>query len=159
MHTHLGVSHNDEHRFRCLLLPVLEPRWFTSYSSSYILRTIAIKSPHVMLFNLHRTQVESERDFATGPRKETGARSRKRENRAQLDDSQRRLPSLSFLISSSRLLQTVYRPIFHTLHPIPQYLFLSFRVRSWTIAPPARAGWGRFGWGEVYDLERVEIWE
>lgn len=121
--------------------------------SLYISPTITIKSSHAILFNHHRTQIEPQRVIGTGPRKDSRTGPRKGENRAQLDDSQRRS------LPSRFRLQTLYRQIFRTLDPIPHGLSPSFCIGPCAITSPTSADWGRCGEGKVYDLKRVEIWE
>ena len=71
------------------------------------------------------------------------------------------LPLLSLLTSHLRLLQTLYRPILQIFRFFSQRLFLLFRETHTTATspPPALAHQGSWDEGEMYDLERVEVWE
>ena len=68
---------------------------------------------------------------------------------------------LSLPTSRLRLLQTLYRPILQIFHlflqrPLP--LFREIHATT-TPSPPAPTHQRSWDEGEMYDLERVEVWE
>jgi len=103
-----------------------------------MLQILTIRSLHLILFNLHRTQAE---------RSVAGVR-------AQLDDPQHGfLPSLSFLTFRFPL-QTIYRRILHSFHPRPRLPGLHVRHTT-----PTHTFRKRCNERKMCDLEGIEIWE
>ena len=82
--------------------------------------------------------------------------------RAESQDPQRDpFPLLSLPTSRLWLLQTLYRPIFQIFHLFPQCPLPLFRETHATTTPSPPAPTHQRSWdeGEMYDLERVEVWE
>ena len=126
---------------------IFVPRGHTPASllGLYILRSLAIKSLHVVLLNLHRTWIV----IRTG------------KGRAQSDHPHcDLLPSLCLIASHFRLLKTFYRELSHTSRPLHQWVLPLFYVMYVVTTPlPPVPIYQMKRWQKIRDPECVEIWE